>query len=78
MPLKIKIPKDIQEINLYSFVNTEKQHSEGRASMMYVEGHTLNDTKYVSENQNSKLFPSKTLHRLIYAKQRLRVNDGSW
>jgi hypothetical protein len=78
MPLKTKIPKDIQEKKFIEFCKYRKQHSEGKASMIYVEGHTLNDTKYVSENQNSKLIPSKTLHRLIYAKQQLRVNGGSW
>ena len=43
------------------------QPSEGKASMMYMDGYTLNNTKYMSENKNSKPIPSQTLHRLIYS-----------
>ena len=43
------------------------QPSEGKASMMYMDGYTLNNTNYMSENKNSKPIPSQTLHRLIYS-----------
>ena len=47
------------------------QPSEGKASMMYMDGYTLNNTNYMSENKNSKPIPSQTLHRLIYTKHNI-------
>jgi len=54
MSLKIEIPKDIQVKNLYRFINTEYNLVKGKASMMYMDGYTLNNTKYVFGNQISK------------------------
>jgi hypothetical protein len=68
--LKIKIPKDIQVKNLYMFINTEYNLVKGKASMMYMDGYTLNNTKYVFRNQNSKTHSIKNFKQVrIYITQ---------
>jgi hypothetical protein len=57
--LKSKIPKDIQVKNLYRFINTEYNLEKGKASMMYMDGYAINNTKYVFGNQNSKVHSIK-------------------
>jgi len=70
MSLKIKIPKDIQVKNVYGFINTEYNLVKGKASMMYMDGYAINNTKYVFGNQNSKTHSIKNFTQVrIYKTQ---------
>jgi hypothetical protein len=71
--LKIEIPKDIQGKNLYRFINTEYNLVKGKASMMYMDGYTLNNTKYVI-NKNSKTHSIKNFTQVrIY---KIQTTEG--
>jgi len=72
--LKIEIPKDIQEKNLYRIINTEYNLVKGKASMMYMDGYTLTNTKHVFRNKNSKTHSIKNFTQVrIY---KIQTTEG--